>query len=169
MAKVPPHLAGMFDEDEEAESPPLTASMVHQAEKKLGYRLPAAYIELLKVCNGGNVRRSFFPTKKCPRWADDHVAFDTVLGIGGDWGIDGETGSAYLIAEWDYPAVGVVVASDGHTAFLLDYRKCGSEGEPRVAWVDVETGTSKPRMVVLAPDFGSFVRKLRVPPDDDNA
>src|SRR5262245_48584644 len=78
MAKVPAHLIGTFEEDEEGECPPLAAAKIRCAEKALGYRLPHAYVELLKVCNGGNVRRRFFPTKKCPRWADDHVAFDTV-------------------------------------------------------------------------------------------
>jgi SMI1 / KNR4 family (SUKH-1) len=86
------------------------------------------------------------------------------MGIGGDWGIDSETGSAYLIAEWDYPDVGVVISSDGHTAFMLDYSKYGPDGEPRVIWVDTETGRGKPDLVVLAPDFGTFLTRLREPP-----
>jgi hypothetical protein len=167
MAKIPKHLQGMFEEGEEGECPPLTASMVRAAETKLGYRLPATYVELMKVCNGGSLKRNVFPIKKCPRWATDHVAFEQVMGIGGDWGIDGEAGSAYLIAEWEYPGVGVVISSDGHTAFMLDYSKCGPEGEPRVIWVDTETGTGKPDVVVLAPDFGTFLAKLREPPEDD--
>jgi hypothetical protein len=168
MAKIPPHLAGMFDDRDadEDDCPPLTVTMVSRAEKQLGYRLPLAYVELLNVRNGGDIRRSFYPTTKCPRWADDHVSFDTVMGIGGDWGIDSETGSAYLIAEWAYPAVGVVISSDGHTAFMLDYRECGPQGEPRVAWVDVETGTPEPEIVVIAPDFMTFLKQLRVPPED---
>jgi hypothetical protein len=157
MAKVPKHLRGMFDEDEEGECPPLKPAMIQAAEKKLGYTLPAAYLELLKVCNGGTIRRSVFPTDKCPAWADDHVAFETVMGIGEDEGIDSEYGSAYLIAEWDYPDVGVVISSDGHTAFLLDYSECGEAGEPRVIWVDTETGRKKPDVVVLAPDLATFL------------
>ena len=167
MAKVPKHLRGLFDEDEEGECPPLTPAMVRAAEEALGYNLPAAYVELLMVFNGGSLRRSVFPTTKCPRWAADHVAFDQVMGICPDEGIDGETGSAYLIAEWDYPAVGVVISSDGHTAFMLDYSECGPQGEPRVIWVDTETGTGKPDVVVLAPDFGTFLGQLREPPEDD--
>ena len=167
MKKVPKHLQGMFEEDEEGESPPLKAVMVRAAEKALGYRLPTAYVEMLKVCNGAALKRSVFPTKKCPRWADDHVAFEQVMGIGGDWGIDGETGSAYLITEWDYPNVGVVISSDGHTAFMLDYSKCGPEGEPQVIWIDTETASGKPDVVVLAPDFGTFLAKLREAPEDD--
>src|SRR5688572_18011621 len=138
-----------FKEDQEGDCPKLTPVMVRAAEKSLGYRLPAAYIDLLKVCNGGYLKRSFFPTTKCPRWADDHIALHSIMGIG-DEGIDGETGSDYFIAEWDYPKVGVVISSEGHTAFMLDYRKCGKVGEPRVIWIDVETENGKPNIVVLA-------------------
>ena len=167
MAKKPQALSDFFDEEEEGECPPLKPAMVRAAEKKLGYRLPPAYVELLKVWNGGYLKRSFFPTTKCPRWAEDHVAFDNVMGIGGENGIDGEFGSQYLIAEWDYPDVGVVISSDGHTAFLLDYSKCGPQGEPRVIWVDVETGGKRPNVVALAPDFATFLAQLREPPDEE--
>jgi hypothetical protein len=128
MARVPKHLKEVFEEDEEGECPSLKPAMVRAAEQRLGYRLPAAYVELLKVCNGGTIRRSFFPTDQCKSWADDHVAFETVMGICPDEGIDGEVGSASLIAEWDDPDVGVVISSDGHTAFMLDYSGCGPEG-----------------------------------------
>ena len=166
MAKKQTRYDDFFDDDEEGECPQLKPAMVRAAEKSLGYRLPAAYVDLLKVRNGGYLKRSFFPTTKCPRWAEDHVAFDHIMGIGEE-GIDDELGSKYLIAEWDYPDVGVVISSDGHTAFMLDYRKCGKEGEPRVIWIDVETGGKGPNVVVLAPDFASFLEKLRVPPEDD--
>jgi hypothetical protein len=111
--------------------PKPTAAETKAAVRKVAaYRLPAAYVELLKVCNGGSLRLSVFPTTKCPRWAEDHVAFEQVMGICKDEGINSELGSAYLIAEWEYPDVGVVISSDGHTAFMLDYSKCGPEGNP---------------------------------------
>jgi hypothetical protein len=43
---------------------------------------------------------------------------------------------------------------------MLDYSKCGTEGEPRVIWVDVETGGNEPYVAVLAPDFSTFLSKL---------
>ena len=165
MAKTQTKYDDFFDDDAEGECPPLKPAMVRAAEKSLGYRLPAAYVDLLKVRNGGYLKRSFFPTTKCPRWAEDHVAFDNIMGIGKE-GIDDELGSKYLIAEWDYPDVGVVISSDGHTAFMLDYSKCGKEGEPRVIWIDVETGGKGPNVVVLAPDFATYLKKLRVPPEE---
>jgi|SRR5262245_25109516 len=160
MANVPKHLKGIFSDSDYWECPPLTARMVKAAEAKLGYRLPESYVELLNVKNGGYFTRQRYPTDRCPRWADDHVLFDFVQGIGGDKGIDSRTGSQYLISEWGYPDVGVVISGDGHTAFMLDYSKCGPEGEPRVVWVDVETGGDAPYVTILAPDFATFLSKL---------
>ncbi len=166
MAKKKIAYTDYFAEDEAPKCPPLKLAAVHAAEKSLGYRLPAAYVDLLLVQNGGYLQRSFFPTTKCPRWADDHVLIEEIMGIGRD-GINGKLGSKYLISEWGYPEVGVVISSDGHTAFMLDYSKCGQDGEPRVIWVDVETEDGTPKVAVLAPSFTKFLDKLRVPPEDD--
>jgi len=166
MPKKPARFSDYFDDGDEGECPPLTPKMVRDAERKLGYRLPTELVDLLKICNGGYLRRRYFPTTKCPRWAEDHVLFDQVMGIGGEDGIDGECGSNYLIAEWDYPDVGVVISSDGHTAFMLDYSKCGKDGDPRVIWVDVEGSRNGPTSVELAPNFASFLDRLRVPNDE---
>jgi len=138
----------------------LTAARVRKAEKALGFKLPAAYLALLAERNGAYLRCGQFPTTKCPSWAADHVLFDHVIGIGGEDGVDAEFGSKYLIAEWGYPDTGVVISTDGHTAFMLDYSRCGPKGEPRVVWIDVEAG-EKPRAVVLAPNFAAFLKKLR--------
>lgn len=146
--------------------PPLTEEAVRSAEERLGHRLPASYLALLRVRNGGYLARSRFPTKQATSWADDHVSFDQVMGVGGPEGIDGDTGSRYLIEEWNYPDVGVVISSDGHTAFLLDYRKCGATGEPGVIWVDMEAG-DKPSIVELAPSFESFLAQLEAERADE--
>jgi hypothetical protein len=143
--------------DLELLGPRVTDKLVASAEKKLGYTLPTSYIELLKIRNGGYLAKTRFPTKKVPSWASDHVAFDVVSGIGGEESIDGETGSAYLIKEWGYPDVGIVISSDGHTAFMLDYRESGPKGEPRVLWVDAENPKAN---VVLADTFEDFLNKL---------
>ena len=89
MPRVPEHLRGIFAVDQ-GKSPPLKRGMVRAAEKKLGYRLPAAYVALLKIRNGGYLERSAFPTTKCPRWAEDHVGVRDIMGIGGNHGIDSE-------------------------------------------------------------------------------
>ncbi|MBB2923481.1 hypothetical protein FHR80_002406 [Cellulomonas cellasea] len=83
-----------------------------------------------------------------------------LLCVGGDDGIDSAFGSAYLVAEWDYPDVGVVLLdtpSGGHDTVMLDYRRCGPTGEPAVVHVDEDR---VPREV--APSFAAFVAALEL-------
>ena len=63
---------------------PLTDPDVRRAEDELGVRLPRAYVEPLRVQNGGYVSHEFdaFPTSEPTSWADDHVWFRTLMGIG---------------------------------------------------------------------------------------
>ena len=67
----------------------------------------------------------------------------------------------YLVQEWDIPTPVVLLDGDGHTWVALDYRACGPAGAPAVTWFDVELERELP----LAPDFRSFVERLR--PEDD--
>ncbi len=102
-------------------------------------------------------------------WASDHIAVAVLLGVGTADGIDGELGSEYLIQEWEYPAVGVVVfgtPSGGHDTVMLDYTQCGSQGEPRVVYVDEDRIP-----IPVASTFQEFVDALvdgaRFQVDDD--
>jgi hypothetical protein len=142
--------------------PELTDEMIRSAEAGLGYKLPDSYLSLLRTQNGGLPKRCCFPTPVPTSWARDHVRITGLHGIGGWLGIDNpQHGSRYMIREWGYPDVGVVIAytpSAGHDTIMLDYSECGPRGEPRV--IHVETECAEPRVLVLAPDFGSFVRGL---------
>ncbi|AKT41508.1 uncharacterized protein CMC5_057160 [Chondromyces crocatus] len=72
--------------------------------------------------------------------------------------MDGEFGSAYLVQEWGYPDIGLVICdtpSGGHDTVMLDYRKCGAEGEPQVAYIDEDRS-----ILTIAADFASFVQCL---------
>ena len=131
--------------------------MVTQAEKTLGYKLPQSYLDALREKNGGYLARSAFPTDRPTNWANNHVSCPDLMGVGGEDGIDGETGSQYLIEEWDYPDIGIVFSTEGHTAFMLDYSACGPQGEPRIIYVDTD-----PELEVffLAPTFAAFVSGL---------
>src|SRR4051812_11854164 len=144
--------------------PPLTDAMARAAEASVGYKLPEAYLRMLRVRNGGTPRRCCFPTPMRRSGADDHVWGTGIRGIGGSWGIDSEDlGSRYMIEEWGYPDVGIVVGqtlSGGHDTVMLDYSECGPRGEPRVIHVETETEDGEPVMLVLAPDFESFVLGL---------
>jgi hypothetical protein len=142
--------------------PHLTDEMIRAAEQLLGYKLPESYLRLIRVRNGGSPRRRCFPTQVPTSWAKDHIQISGIRGIGGEWGIDSEDlGSRYMIAEWGYPDVGIVIGetpSAGHDTVMLDYSECGPQGEPRV--IHVETECAEPEVLILAPDFETFVRGL---------
>lgn len=100
-----------FEADDVYTGPPLDAELLHRAQQALHVQLPRAYIELLTRRNGGVPRRRCFPTDFSTSWASDHFEIRALLGVGGDWGIDSESGqgSKVMIAEWGYPGVGLVV------------------------------------------------------------
>jgi hypothetical protein len=136
--------------------PPITDEIIQAAEAQVGYKLPASYLRLVNVKNGGWLRRRCYPT------AEDYVEIDFIYGIGGARCIDSKTGSRYFIQAWNYPDVGIVVGetpSAGHDTIMLDYSECGPQGEPRVIHVETETGDA-PAVRVLAPDFETFLRGL---------
>jgi hypothetical protein len=139
----------------------VTSAMVKAAERALGYKLPRSYVELIRTRNGGKPKRDCFPTSTPTSWAEDHIRINGICGLGGTWGIDSEElGSRYLIGEWGYPDVGIVVCqcpSAGHDVVMLDYSGCGRDGEPRVIHVEVE---GKVEITPLADDFTAFLRAL---------
>ncbi|MFC3799497.1 Imm51 family immunity protein [Cohnella sp. GCM10012308] len=143
-------------------SDPPTDELIAEVEEELGYKLPAAYIHLMKLQNGGIPRNTCFPTKGPTSWADDHIAITAIMGIGRDksYSLSGEFGSPFMIGEWGYPDIGVVVCdcpSAGHDVVMLDYRDCGPQGEPQVIHVDQEQDY---RITFLASSFEDFIRGL---------
>ena len=146
--------------DDESTGPPLTDDMVRAAERMMGVRLPAAYIQLLRVRNGGYPRRECLPTDEPNSWAEDHVRIHSIWGVGFARGLDGPR--RHKLADRGRAMPGVVVFADtptgGHDYLVLDYRACGPDGEPRAAHVETEGDVGDP--VVVAPDFEAFVRGL---------
>jgi hypothetical protein len=138
--------------------PLLQPELVMTAEASLGVRLPGAYLRLLATHNGGRFTRPCLPTQFATSWAPDHFQVDALFGIGGTNGIDSDVGSRYLIAEWGYPDVGVVVGecpSAGHDTVMLDYSSSGPEAEPTVVYVDEDR---VPKQV--ANSFEAFLARL---------
>ena len=131
-------------------------------EADLGYRLPAFYVALMRVRNGGVPVNTCFPTTEATGWADEHIAITSISGIGYQklWSLGGDLGSQFMIETWEYPAICVVVCdcpSAGHDLVMLDYRACGPTGEPAVVHIDQENDYHTTR---LAPSFEAFVRGL---------
>ncbi|MER5204933.1 SMI1/KNR4 family protein [Streptomyces sp. NPDC002825] len=168
MARFDEVKTGFWDEGRHEVRAPLSDAAVRDAEQRLGVRLPAALLELLRVRNGGVVAESWnaYPTHVRTSWSDDHVPFDDLMGIGD---VDGDhlsiLDSACLIEEWGLPSPLVLLSGEGHWWIALDYRACGADGEPSVAWFDPDEGSELP----LAGDFRSFVEGLRAAASFDDA
>jgi len=147
---------------DEYRSEPLTDELVASVEEELGYKLPASYIEFMKLRNGGIPQKTCFPTKKATSWASNHVAITGILGIGRtkSYSLCGDMGNQFMMDEWEYPNIGVYICdcpSGGHDMIALDYSKLGIDGEPRVVHIDQEYDYKK---TVLAANFELFIRGL---------
>ncbi|MDD4991510.1 MAG: SMI1/KNR4 family protein [Paludibacter sp.] len=139
-----------------------TDEQISLIEKELGFKLPASYIELMKLHNGGKPKNCCYPTTERTSWADDHVALTVIMGIGRtkSYSLCGSVGSQFMIDEWGYPETGVLICncpSAGHDMIMLDYSKCGKDGEPEVVHIDQECDYKK---TFLAKDFETFIRGL---------
>jgi len=146
---------------------PLTPELVRSIEEELGFRLPPAYVSLMRSQNGGVPTRTCFPTTVRTSWAQDHIAITGFLGVGRErtYSLLGSLGSKFMQEEWGYPDFGFCICdcpSAGHDMVMLDYRECGPEGEPAVVHVDQEDDY---RVTFLAPNFEAFARGL-VPESD---
>ena len=154
-------------------SDPPSDELIASVEEELGYKLPAAYIWLMKRHNGGIPVNTCYPTDTPTTWAEDHVAIAGIFGIGREksCSLCGELGSQFMIDEWEYPAIGVAICdcpSAGHDMIFLDYRACGPQGEPAVVHVDQENDY---KITHLADSFEEFIRGLEheslYDPDED--
>jgi hypothetical protein len=138
---------------ESAPSDELIASI---EEELGGLRLPAAYVELARMHNGGMLKRN---------WITGLYA----IGRTSNHSLCGKTGSKFWEEEWGYPPVGVYIADTlaaGHLMIALDYSECGKQGEPRVVCVNQEGDYS---ITFVAPDFATFVRELVDEEEDDHS
>ena len=166
------HVFGDFDPEEfwnsltppskEYVDEPPGDDQVAAVEQELGYKLPPAYIELMKYQNGGIPKKTNHRTNERTSWSHDHVAITGIYSIG--WtkacSLCGEFNSQFWVDEWGYPPIGVYFAdcrSAGHDMICLDHRKCGPAGEPEVVHVDQERDY---RITFLAANFEDFIRGL---------
>jgi hypothetical protein len=141
---------------------PVTDEMIQSVQAVLGYRLPKAYIELLRNQNGGIPTKTRHRTSQPTSWAEDHVAITGIYGLDRSRpsSLCGEFASKFWMEEWGYPDIGIYFAdcpSAGHDMLCLDYRECGPDGEPRVVHVDQE---SDYEITPVAETFEAFIRGL---------
>jgi hypothetical protein len=146
---------------------PVTDEMIESVQVELGYKLPRAYIELLRTQNGGMPAKTTHRTSEPTSWAQDHVAISGIYGLdrSKSSSLCGEFGSKFRVEEWGYPEIGVYFAdcpSAGHDMLCLDYRECGPAGEPKIVHVDQEADYA---ITPVAENFAAFIRGL----EDDTA
>ena len=153
------HLHPLFDRPDGAWGPALVPGMREAEEAALGLQLPDALVDALGQSNGGRLRRTRVPG---PNTSRALVRVRDLSGIGYPEGL---RVSAALCREWDYPQPCLVLSSEGPTAVLLDYRRCGPQGEPAVIFVDTDHEVDgRPAEWTLALDAGTFFASLRYDP-----
>ncbi|MCY7572346.1 SMI1/KNR4 family protein [Bacillus pumilus] len=130
-----------------------------KTEKKLGVKLPQEYKNLVLEQNGGYLECNAFPTDRPTSWAEDHIQFDHLLGIGKKEGI---LESDYLIKEWELPKDIILISGDGHSWVALDYRN--TTENPPVHFFDLEMEED----FKLADSFNEFISKLYIDESDDS-
>jgi len=141
---------------------PVTNEMIESVQAELGYRLPKAYIELLRSQNGGIPGKTRHRTSQPTSWAKDHIAITGIYGLDRKRpsSLCGEFSSRFWIEEWGYPDIGIYFAdcpSAGHDMLCLDYRQSGPDGEPSVVHVDQELDYE---ITPVADNFEAFIRGL---------
>lgn len=137
--------------------PSLTDRALEKAEAKLGVKLPRAYVEALRVQNGGYLRLSEHPS--------NYASVSQLFGIGPRrpslLGVDWTEVKEWMTEEGTKKPARIddliPFCDNGHSYFCLDYRKDGRRREPRVTYIDIEGSVDR----VLARDFGAFLRQLQ--------
>ena len=131
--------------------PKLTNEMVMQAEAQLGYRLPSKLIQILKIQNGGYIRKSL---EECMN--------EQIYGIGPNFpsllNVDWEEYKEWVSFQLD----GLIpFDGDGHWYLCLDYRK--TPENPRITYIDTESDNES----LIADSFEEYLSKLKVETNDE--
>src|SRR5438552_12983993 len=131
--------------------PPLTDKALASAEKEIGYKIPAEYVNLLKKQNGGYIRFSLA-----------EMVHDSIAGIGPHFpsltGFDWHDCQEYV----SFPLQGLVpFDGDGHWHLCLDYRR--NSRTPSVTQADIECD----RESRIADSFADYLAMLQIDVGDE--
>lgn len=132
--------------------PPLTDEAVREAERKIGHRLPEAYLALLRVQNGGYIRYGL-----------PELVHSMIKGIGPNYPSLPDFDWAEVQEYVSYELNGLVpFDGDGHWHLCLDYR--GGRTDPAVTHADVECDDETP----VAESFGEYLAQLEIEAGEDD-
>lgn len=162
--KVPPrieyvNLDGLWNDEHKANvdytCTELTDEVLEAVEAKLGRRLPASYVYVMRRHNGGILNRCVFETDSI------RVNLTGMLGVGSRarYSLTGSYGSEYLTRIYRHdPKLGVVIANTvqpGQGLVFLDYSD-PEASEPAVSYSNTASGVTR-----LADSFSEFVVGLK--------
>ena len=140
-----------------------TEEDILKIEKKLGYTLPDSYKELMKLHNGGLLKKNCYVMKDSKTWAPDHIILEGIIGLGDEitYSLGGVLGTKYMVEDLGYPDIGVCICDTPagyQEIIMLDYRKCGKDGEPEVVHVDHDFNY---KITFVAKNFETFIKGLQ--------
>jgi len=142
--------------------PSMTDQTEVEAVRRLRFKLPIAYTEILRDKNGGLLNRTHFPLHIAHM--ETQARIQVLFGLGGTHGMDadkdGSTWSDWFIGQWDYPQNCIVFSQFGAAGWLLQYDSDDLIVEPRVvhAYCDCIDG---PLLTAVSDNFEAFVSQLR--------
>ena len=162
---------------------PLTDEMIADAEDAVRVKLPASYLAILRMQNGGHPYKDTYRPDYCPVCeffgiAPGHgsrypiqelprLMWELFEGYVDDEYYDQWRNTLdYVHPDWGekprIPETILLVAPDVHWGIGLNYIRCGRQGEPSVVHVEMEMPYGEPKDVLteLAPDFMTFLRSL---------
>jgi len=133
-----------------------------KVERELGYRLPESYKTLMRIQNGGELRKNTFQGPFRRSWSRGFFDVHYIYGVdsSSDYSLCGKFGHKFWIEKWKYPNIGIAICgsvSGGHDMIFLDYSDCGAEGEPCVVHIDQEGDYE---ITYLADNFKDFIDGL---------
>lgn len=146
--------------------PLLTDIIVAAAEQTLGCKLPPSYLQTLQLRNGGLLYPNHISGNSNIPSVGNHLSLPLLMGLGGKDGIDslyeGVPLNTFLINEWQYPDVGVIICHFGHIAYMLDYSVCHSPDEPQIIFANREWSSSPDEFIVVSRNFTDLISGLEI-------
>jgi len=131
--------------------PNLTDDIIANAEKKIGYKLPKEYVDILKIQNGGYIRF------RLPETSNEQI-----YGIGPFFPSLTDHDWTDYEGTVSFELTGLVpFDGNGHWYLCLDYRP--NKTQPEITFIDTESDYEKP----IAKTFHEYLKLLEIDTDNE--
>jgi SMI1-KNR4 cell-wall len=143
----------------------LREESLSRAEKAFAIVFPTAYVAFLRIKNGGYIQYTEFPSEEPKK----HELRGSSVPVRGIAGIDNGSRDYDIVklnasmGRWGVdPTRFVALDGEGHYWICFDKQSTNAAGEPTIAYVASESGSSGPiAHCTIAQDFRSFVLGLK--------